>query len=167
MRVIRDDAAVLNSSSTISISNITQANPAVVTATSHGRSNGDEVFISDVSGMTEINGRHFTVANVTTNTMELTSQVDGTNIDSSNFTAYTSGGSVSQIYEITTPYAQADLTSIRYAQSADTMILTHPSYAPRKLTRTDHDAWTLTEITFAPEIDDPTGLSLTVNPPGS
>ena len=57
----------------------------------------------------------------------------------------TSGGSA---YEISTPYVTADLFELKMAQSADTMFIVHPSYAPRKLTRTGHTAWTLTEIGF-------------------
>ena len=34
-------------------------------------------------------------------------------------------------------------------QSADTMYIVHPSYAPRKLTRTGHTSWTLIEIDFS------------------
>ena len=47
---------------------ITKANPAVVTANSHGLSDGDRVFIKSVAGMTEVNNFEFTVANKTTNT---------------------------------------------------------------------------------------------------
>lgn len=63
------------------------------------------------------------------------------------------------IYEIPTPYVEADLARLQFTQSADTMYLTHPSYAPRKLTRTGHDAWTLTTVTFAPATSAPTGVS--------
>lgn len=65
---------------------ITKANPAVVTSTAHGLSNGDIVRIRDVGGMTEVNGRTFTIANVAANTFELS----GT--DSTAYTTYTSGG---------------------------------------------------------------------------
>lgn len=51
-------------------------------------------------------------------------------------------------YEIVSPYAAADLFDIRYVQSADVMYLVHGSYAPQKLTRTGHTAWTLTEVEF-------------------
>jgi len=57
-----------------------------------------------------------------------------------------SGGSP---YEIVSPYAEADLNDIQYAQSADVMYLFHPKYAPRKLSRTGHTAWTLTPIDFS------------------
>lgn len=53
-------------------------------------------------------------------------------------------------YEIVTPYVTADLGRLKMVQSADVMYLVHPSYAPRKLTRTGHTAWTLTAVTFLP-----------------
>lgn len=56
------------------ITGITKANPAVVTAASHGFSNEDYVFISGVHGMLEVNGRSFVAAAVTTNTFELESE---------------------------------------------------------------------------------------------
>jgi hypothetical protein len=71
------------------ISAITQANPGVVTVTSTtGISNGDTVELRSVSGMTEVNGNQYTVANVAPTTFELS----GT--DTTGFTAYTSGGAV-------------------------------------------------------------------------
>ena len=70
---------------------ITQANPAVVTITSHGYSDGDEVIAEDIGGMTELNGIKFLVANSTANTFELT-DLDGNNINSLGYGAFTSGG---------------------------------------------------------------------------
>lgn len=75
------------------ITAITQANPGVVTAASHGRSNGDIVYISG-GDMTEINNKRLIVANATTNTFELTD--DAGNVDTSGFTAYTTGGAVAR-----------------------------------------------------------------------
>lgn len=51
-------------------------------------------------------------------------------------------------YEIATPYAEADLFTLKFVQSADVLYIAHPSYAPRKLSRTGHTAWTLTAIDF-------------------
>lgn len=51
-------------------------------------------------------------------------------------------------YELTTTYLTADLFALKFAQSADTMYVAHPSYPPRKITRTGHTAWTITTITF-------------------
>lgn len=51
-------------------------------------------------------------------------------------------------YEIASPYAEAHLFELKFTQSADVIYITHPSYAPRKLSRTGHTAWTLTTVTF-------------------
>jgi hypothetical protein len=56
-----------------------------------------------------------------------------------------SGGSA---YEISSPYLTAELFDIKFAQSADVMYLTHPSHKTRKLSRTGHTAWTLSEVDF-------------------
>ena len=145
MRVYKDRGSVLEGDKTISA--ITKANPAVVTATGHGYSNGDEVVISGVVGMTEVNGKRFLVANKATNTFELTDK-DGTNINSSSFTTYTSGGVANKVFEITTPYTTAQLFDLKFAQSADVMYITHPEHEVEKLSRTAHTAWTLTDVDF-------------------
>ena len=56
-----------------------------------------------------------------------------------------SGGSA---YEISSPYLEAELFDIKFAQSADVMYLCHPSHPVQKLSRTGHTAWTLTEVEF-------------------
>ena len=55
--------------STITVTAVTNANPAVCTATAHGLSNGD--IIEFTSGWGRANKRVFRVANVATNTFEL------------------------------------------------------------------------------------------------
>jgi hypothetical protein len=52
------------------------------------------------------------------------------------------------IYEIPTPYVEADLFELSFTQSADVLYIAHQSYAPRKLSRTAHTDWTLTTIDF-------------------
>jgi len=56
-----------------------------------------------------------------------------------------SGGSA---YEIATPYLESELFDIKYAQSADVMYICHPNHAVRKLSRTGHTSWTLTQVDF-------------------
>lgn len=158
MRVIRNGAQVTETAQNISAA--TKADPCVVTVTSHGYSNGDEVYITGVEGMTELNGRNFKIANVTTHTFEL-QEMDGTDLDSTGYTTYISGGTAAKIYEITTPYFTADLAGIKFVQSADVVTLTHPSYAQRKLSRTSHTSWSLSTYTFVPDINKPDGGSAT------
>ncbi|MCS5590731.1 MAG: hypothetical protein NZ824_12275 [Candidatus Thioglobus sp.] len=54
----------------------------------------------------------------------------------------------SAAYEIASPYSEAELFELHFAQSADVMYICHSNHAPRKLSRTGHAAWTLTTPTF-------------------
>ena len=139
MRVYRNGLQILNGAAK-TITGITQADPGVVTSASHGFSNGDEVYVSGVVGMTELNGRNYLVANATTNTFTL-QDLFGNDIDTTGFTAYASAGEAEEIYEIATPYAEADLFALNYVQSADTMYIVHPSYDIRVLTRAANNNW--------------------------
>jgi Flp pilus assembly protein TadG len=67
---------------------VTSNCPVTITSNAHGFANGAYVYITDVGGMTELNGNTYTVASATTNTFQLS----GTN--GSNFSAHTSGGNV-------------------------------------------------------------------------
>lgn len=76
----------------LTITGITQANPAVVTvASTTTLTNGDQIIITGVSGMTQVNftGTNiYTVAGKTPTTFQLSG------INSSGYGAYTSGGTV-------------------------------------------------------------------------
>ena len=56
-----------------------------------------------------------------------------------------SGGSP---FEISTPFLEAELFDIKFAQSADVMYLCHPNHDVRKLSRTGHTSWTLATVSF-------------------
>lgn len=148
LRFFRNNGRVTENAQ--SITNVTQANPAVVTYTGDDNySNGDSIVINYVAGMTELNGEEFTVANVNTasNTFELAST------DSTGFSAYTSGGEVAVITEVVTPYTTDQLQELKFAQNGVDMYITHPEHQPRKLTYISPINWTNT--THAP-----TGLVL-------
>jgi len=122
------------------ITNITKANPAVVTyAGSDTYANGDSVFISGALGMTEVNGRDFIVANVNVgaNTFELSG------VNSSAYGAYVSGGTVEEIIEVASPYAEADLFGLKFAQQGLNLYIVHPSYQPQKLTYVGTTSWSM------------------------
>jgi len=127
-----------------SITNITQANPAVVTSPSHGLANGQTVYIVSVNGMTQVNNNTtgYIVAGVTANTFQLQG------IDSTGFGTYTSGGIAMAIYEISAPYALADVDGLQYVQSADTLYLVHPKYPPYKLQRFSDGSFAFNQVTF-------------------
>ena len=77
----------------------------------------------------------------------------------------TSGGSA---FEISSPYTTAQLSDLKFAQSADIMYLTHESHPVKKLSRTGHTSWTLTNCSFTdgPYLDSNT-TSTTVTPSGT
>ena len=160
IRFYKDNGQITNASQ--NITGITKANPAVVTVASHGYTNGTDVWINSVGGMTEVNGRRYTIANATTNTFELSG------VDSTNYTTYTSGGTAASVYEISSPYTEAQLYQIQFTQSADVMYIVHEGVSPRKLSRTGHTNWTLSEVDFkrGPYLDQNT-TSTTMTPSGT
>jgi Flp pilus assembly protein TadG len=75
-----------------SISGVTNANPAVVTtSTNHGFSTGDYVYISGVSGMTNLNGHVYQVGNAAVGGS--TKKFELKNVDSRFWSAYSSSSS--------------------------------------------------------------------------
>lgn len=143
MRIIADGGQVIETAKNITA--ITQANPGVITSNAHGFSNGDDVFTDSITGMIELNGRTFRVAGVTANTFQL-NDYQGNAIDTSAYTAYSSGGTVSRIYTVSTPWAHEDVFDLNFAQKNDTITIVHPDYYPRDITRTGNTAWTVTEF---------------------
>lgn len=156
LRIIRN--GVQQTLAAQNITGITQANPAEVTITAHGYSTGDEVYITGVLGMTEVNNRNFKITSTGANTFTL-QKMNGTNLNSTGFTAYSSVGTAAKVYQVTTPYVEADLPRLKFVQSADVITLVHPNYAPRELSRSGHTSWSLSTITFAPTISTPTSVT--------
>jgi len=78
----------LLSGTSFSITDITQANPGVVTTSAaHGYADGDTVYIQGCAGMVEVNNREFTVANKTLTTFELSGE--DTSATAADYTAST------------------------------------------------------------------------------
>lgn len=148
MRVHRNGAGPLRETAK-TITNVTQGNPGIVGITSSGFSAGDHVYISGVVGMTELNGHTFVLANQVGGTFELR-DIFGNNVDTSAYGAYVSGGTAERVYQVTTPFLEADLSDLKLVQSADVVTIVHPSYAPRELSRTGHLLWSLATKAFGP-----------------
>ncbi len=49
---------------------------------------------------------------------------------------------------LVTPWPESDLAQLAWTQSADTLLLVHPDYAPKKLTRNSGGSWSLTNWVF-------------------
>jgi hypothetical protein len=158
-------ATLLESSQ--NITGITQAATGVLTYSGSDPTNGQWFFLSGIGGMTELNSRYVIVANVNagSNTFELT-DLFGDPIDTSGMAAYTAGGTMSRVYEISSPYAADDLQDLHFVQSADVLTIVHQDYAPRELRRLGATNWTLTEISFEPTIAAPSSVTATASGPG-
>lgn len=150
---VKDGGIITHGAGTIT--GITKANPAVLTYVgSDTYANGDVVIVTGVAGMTEVNNRQFTVANVDTgaNTFELSG------VDSREYGTYTSGGAVAEIVELTTTYTADQLDELRFAQTNDVLYITHGLHPTRKIGRSSHTSWTLETPTLT------TGPFRTINP---
>lgn len=124
------------------ITGITKANPAVVTAPAHGYSDGQQVAISNVRGMTKVNGRTFTIDNATTDTFELVG------FDSTALDAYVSGGNADRIVEVVTPYTGDLIYSVRFTQSADVLYLVHGQIPVKELRRLTVNQFSLRDFAY-------------------
>ncbi len=147
---------------TQSITGITNATTAVLTYSgSDTYSNGDRVHISGVVGMTQVNNREFVVTNVNVgaNTFELYDS-DGVAVNSTNYGTWSSGGTVGEIFEVTTLFQEDELAAIRIVQSADTLYILHPDYPPQQLVRTSALVWTLSDLDIT---DGPYGATNTTS----
>ena len=51
-------------------------------------------------------------------------------------------------YEISTTYTAAQVDGLEFVQSADVLYIVHESHPPRKLSRTGHTAWTISDVDF-------------------
>lgn len=158
IRFYNNGAPVLEAAKNITA--ITQANPGVVTSNAHGYVNGDWVYISNVVGMTQLNGNTYVVAGAAANTFTLT-DLFGNVVNTTGFGAYVSGGTAQRVYTIASPYPSAEVFAIRYTQNVNQLYLCHANYAPYVLTLISATNWTLVPITFGSTIPAPTGQAVT------
>ena len=65
------------------------------------------------------------------------------------------------IFSLVTPYTEAQLSRLKFTQSADVMTIVHPDHDPRDLSRTADDAWTLAVNSYTSTVTAPGALTLT------
>lgn len=175
MRIKHEGAYVLEPAENITLA--TQSNPCVLEIPGQTYSAGDWVYLTGITGMTQLNGRTVLVASSDIGAGTITlDDLDGNPLSSTTFSVYTGGGTAARVYTLTTPYDAADLPFLKFAQSADVMtltcvnVLTSTEYPPYELKRFGTTNWTLTALNPSADISPPTGIGATVsnNPdPGS
>ncbi len=114
-----DSGLTFDGGAAVTITGISKANPAVVTAGSHGFSDGDQVRIVDVVGMTEINDTVYTVDDKTDDTFSLDDSQGIGNITSAGFTSYKSGGTASQVENRFTTLSHLEGEAVDVAASGE------------------------------------------------
>lgn len=85
----------------LAITGVTKAAAGVVTIAGHGYSTYDKIYVDSIVGMTELNARFFWVEKIDANTFYLTDELKN-RVDTSGYTAYTSGGTSEYIHGIFT-----------------------------------------------------------------
>jgi hypothetical protein len=56
-----------------------------------------------------------------------------------------------EVASLAAPWTAPMLPQIAFTQNADTLLLFHPEMAPKRITRTSHTSWTLTDFAFTRE----------------
>lgn len=158
MRIKYQGAYVLEQS--IPITSV-DATGLFTTSVNHGYSVGDWVYDTGNTGFSALAW----IVNTTpaANTFTVT-DLFGTVISSA---TASSGGTISRVYNVASPYAAVDLPYLKYTQSADTMTLTcvntltNTEYPQYDLKRSGQTSWAFTQETFASVISPPTNVAVT------
>jgi len=157
IRFFNNGSPILNGG--INITGITQANPGVITEPGHGYTNGSWVFLSQIVGMTQLNGNYYQVQNVTANTYTL-NDLFGNPVNTTTFGAYVSGGQGQLVYQINTPFVASELGQLKFVQNVNQMYICHPNHPPYVLTLVTANNWTLAPIVIGASILPPTAIVL-------
>lgn len=161
------DAALILDSSFVPPAAITNLNwpggiEVALTVNGHGFLVG-ELYIINGSIQTELNGREFDVISTPSGNVFRIQDVD---VNGRTFGA--DAGTLTKAFSITHPYAVADLPFLRYSQTGDTLVITHPDYPPKKLVRgAAHDDWTLSDAAFESTQIRPSVESVAVTTPSA
>lgn len=148
------------------ITAVSTAASCVVTYAGADPSNGDVMYLADLEDFTMLQGRFVVVSavNAGANTF-VPLDLAGDAISTVGST-YTSGGTMSRVYVVATPWAEAHLFDLHYTQSADVLSVVQPTYAPRELRRIGATNWQVSTIAFVPGINPPASTAVATGGPG-
>lgn len=69
---------------------------------------------------------------------------------------------VRAIFQLATPWTEDEIFDLGYEQTRDVMVFTHLNHPVQRLTRFDHDRWTITDAAFASTSYPPSNASFSV-----
>lgn len=149
VRFMQDGTYVLEAAQTITGTTSTTA-----TLVAHGYVNADWVKIA---------GETYEITNATANTFDLIDPF-GDVVNPSTLPSM----SVQRIYTWPSPYATADLRSLKFSQHRDTIYINSVGYTERKLVRRDHADWAFYRTIVTPTTNfSPKNLTLTPDAAGT
>lgn len=144
-RVFADLAQVTVPNENVTVLNVSAANPAVVSFAGAGTgwANDDQIVFklnSVPCTAPYLCGRQFIIAdfNAGAKTFTLKDVFTNAYIDGADVAYSLPTGEpddIERIFEMTTPYGTDDISSVRYTQDDDHLILLHPSYIPQVITQ--------------------------------
>lgn len=162
VRFVKNGSFVLDSFQIKTITAVSTAAQAVFTSALHSYSNGAELLITGLVGITGVNNKYWIVSDQTTNTYKLKDH-QGNYLDTTSLGTYVSGGTSQPIYQLGTTYANTNfdprIQYLKAIQSAEVMTVTQKRYQPREITRVADDSWAINLVTFGPSIAAPTSLT--------
>ncbi len=127
-----------------SISDITRASQAVVTASRHGFSDGDVVYISGVRGMRQVNGNVYRVDDATRDTFKLRDYNTNNYVRSSSYSRYDSRGTVEKCLLDT---CEVQVTSSSHGFSDGNVIFVSGVQGMTQINNGDGESWTVKDRT--------------------
>ncbi len=137
------------------ITGATKASPVQITAMGHGFANGDHVWISGISGMSQLNNTAFKVANATSNTFTLQTP-GGQNVDGRWYSSYLAGGTVRKCRvaecALVVTAANHGLGNGDYVRITDVVGLTSANNATYKVGGVTANTYTVADLAGAPQV---------------
>jgi Flp pilus assembly protein TadG len=121
-----------------SISGASKTSPVTITSSSHGFSNGDRVWISGVSGMTQLNSKVYTVSSANTNSFSLLG-VNGTS-----YSTYSSGGIIRKCANTN---CEVTVTANAHGLADDDHVWITSVNGMTQINRTTHQTWQVSGVT--------------------
>lgn len=165
-QIVKSSGVVVNPSVNISSIAATGSDPYTVglitTGSAHGLTTGTNVYLAGITGYEELNGRIFLVASApTTTTFTITDMGGNAVIVYNSSSASASGGTSALVETNAIGYETADLFDLKYIQTADGMVISHPDFVPSLLVRGANDySWAINGIDFDPNIARPASVSV-------
>lgn len=165
MKVYKEGSPVMLSP--VSISSWSLTTVIRVTATSHGLSSTDQIYIDGVTDGDRLNGNFYGVTVINANTFDLKSATHGGSINPTGWGISPTGGTLRQVYKLATGIVGTALPDMQFAQKDDTLYVVHPDNDPIQIVRTSDTSWAKSTMSFSPGISAPSGFGVTITTGGS